>query len=409
MVDDDQFVLRLYKDALGRQGIAVETASDGLTAIKALRANKPELVVVDLMMPAFSGVDVLKYIRAQPALAALPVVVLSNYFMNDLAQEAVAAGVQQALLKMKCSPAVLLEVVRALLEGKEPEVEPSRLLAIPKDEPAAAPRPAPEPPQNPAVTAPPSALPSALPPRNDPALRATARRELLENAPATCTELRKLIEALDRAVSPAQGDLCLQNFYRKVHFVAAAAGLAELHDLAQMASVFEALLFGLAGKPELFSPSVRQTMGRVVEFLGVLFEQAGDGESGRLQGARVLVVDDEPVANRLAVSALYSAGLHARSIQDPVMALAALGETHYDLLLLDIEMPGIDGFEFCKRARALPGYEKTPVIYVTLHSDFGTRVKGALSGGNDLIAKPVFPMELATKVVMHLLQAKPPK
>jgi DNA-binding response OmpR family regulator len=60
--------------------------------------------------------------------------------------------------------------------------------------------------------------------------------------------------------------------------------------------------------------------------------------------------------------------------------------------------------------RMLSGYEKTPVIYVTLHSDFQTRAKTLLSGGTDLIAKPVLPMELAVKVLMGLLrpQTRPP-
>jgi len=68
----------------------------------------------------------------------------------------------------------------------------------------------------------------------------------------------------------------------------------------------------------------------------------------------------------------------------------------------------MDGIELCKRLRALPGYEKIPVIYVTLHSDFETRARTVLSGGNDLIAKPILPAELAVKVVMHLLKKHHP-
>ena len=67
-------------------------------------------------------------------------------------------------------------------------------------------------------------------------------------------------------------------------------------------------------------------------------------------------------------------------------------------------MPGgIDGIELCRRLRRLPGYETTPVIHVTIHSDLETREKSAESGGNDLIAKPVRPAELAVKVLMHVL------
>src|SRR2546421_11057253 len=106
MVDDDPLVLRIYKESLARQGLEVEAVGDGLAAMKALRTANPQVVVLDLMMPKFSGVEVLKYIRADPALASLPVVVLSNSYMDDLARAADAVGVQKSLLKVRCTPSL---------------------------------------------------------------------------------------------------------------------------------------------------------------------------------------------------------------------------------------------------------------------------------------------------------------
>ena len=120
--------------------------------------------------------------------------------------------------------------------------------------------------------------------------------------------------------------------------------------------------------------------------------------------AQVLVVDDDSLNNRLVVTALQRAQLHTRSTDDPLVGLQWLKETHFDLVLLDIEMPGIDGFELCRRLRLLPGHQKTPVIYVTSHDDFESRAKSVLSGGDDLISKPIFPIELAVKAVSHLLK-----
>src|SRR5437588_12467821 len=100
LVDEDPVVLKIYGDGLSKHGLEIESAADGLEAVKVLRTRKPDLVVLDLMMPKFSGVDVLKFIRAQKDLAGMPVVVLSNAYMGDLAREAVALGVQEALPKV---------------------------------------------------------------------------------------------------------------------------------------------------------------------------------------------------------------------------------------------------------------------------------------------------------------------
>ena len=90
--------------------------------------------------------------------------------------------------------------------------------------------------------------------------QAKARRSFLQNAPATCTAMRSLCQAFATAPNDSERDQRLQNFYRKVHFIAATAGLAECHHLAQMASAFEALLFELIGKPAAITPSVLRTI-----------------------------------------------------------------------------------------------------------------------------------------------------
>jgi DNA-binding response OmpR family regulator len=74
--------------------------------------------------------------------------------------------------------------------------------------------------------------------------------------------------------------------------------------------------------------------------------------------------------------------------------------------MLNIEMPELTGFELCRKLRELPGYEQTPVIYVTSHADFEHRVRSIDVGAHDLIAKPIFPMELAVKAILHLIRAK---
>jgi CheY-like chemotaxis protein len=226
----------------------------------------------------------------------------------------------------------------------------------------------------------------------------------LNNGPSIARSLGQLFNGFKMAASQPDRKRFLYDFYRRVHFVTAMAGIAEYHSVAQMASAFEALLFGIMDKDSRLEPSLERTTSMAVEFLQDLLTRPPDFRLSSRQNSWALVVDDNQLSNRFVLSALRNAQVQARATEDPETAWRWLQEKHYDLVLLDIEMPGMDGIELCKRLRTLPGYDKTPVIFVTLHSDFETVSRTVLSGGTDLIAKPVLPSELAVKVVMHLLK-----
>lgn len=415
LVDDDPLLLRMYQDGLSQFGIRVVAASDGLEAIKALRVEKPGLLVLDLMMPRMSGVDVLKFVRAQTDLASLPVVALSNSYMNEMAGEAAALGVQKALLKVRCSPAVLFGIINDIMSGKSTSEDSSYLLAVPKPASSRAEQLLASPASpgslsaqmNPGAAKPPiSATTRTGGDEGIAGLSNKARRDFLARAPSTYMDIRRLCQTFTAARNRTERDMGLQNFYHKIHFVSAAAALAECQPISLLTSAFEALLFELVAKPDIISPSVLRTSALTVDFLGLLFDCARDARPDIQLSAQVLIVDDDPLSNRLVNAALHRAQLQTRSTEDPLTALQWLQEKHYDLILLDVQMPGMDGFELCKRLRMLPSYSKTPVIYVTSHSDFESRAKSVLSGGDDLISKPVFQMELAVKAVTHLLKRK---
>ncbi|MGH7968485.1 MAG: response regulator [Limisphaerales bacterium] len=412
LVDDDPVITRIYQVGLSRRGFQVDSARDGLEAIKALRVSIPDIVVLDLMMPRLSGVEALRLIRKEPRWAALPVVVLSNAYVDQATREAAALGAQKGLLKMGCTPLLLEKVLYEVLEGKPSDTDSSKLLVAMNDEPPRSSAPAPAP-----VTAQPlpqgtSTPGSPTPARDtemgtDPDLVEKARREFLANADRTCADLRRLFEALRRAPTEQARAVCLQDFYRKVHFITAGSGLAGCAKVGQMAAAFEALLFGMLNKPARSNPSLELTARTIVDFFPELFRTAATGESDVSAGVEVLVVEDDVVCARMAVAALAAAKLHARSVTRPSEALQLLQQYRYDLVLLDVELPEMNGFGLCERLRQLPGHSETPVIFVTLHSGFETCVNTVRSGGNDLIAKPIVPMELAAKAVMHLLKRQP--
>jgi CheY-like chemotaxis protein len=92
------------------------------------------------------------------------------------------------------------------------------------------------------------------------------------------------------------------------------------------------------------------------------------------------------------------------SLDDSTLALQVLEQNHFDLVFLDVEMPKPNGIEVCERLRKMPTNSATPVVFVTAHSDFGSRARSSSSGGNDFIAKPFLSLELAVKTLTWLFK-----
>jgi len=116
LVDDDAVLTRAYRDRLAAHGFQVNTAATAATALSILRSAKPDLVVLDLLLPDLSGVEVLKFIRSDPKLAPTPVVVLTNTYGNGFGRQAAVLGIQKAFLKAECSPSVLMAAIDEILQ-----------------------------------------------------------------------------------------------------------------------------------------------------------------------------------------------------------------------------------------------------------------------------------------------------
>jgi len=323
--------------------------------------------------------------------------------------------VQKALLKVSCRPSLLASVIQEVLAGKPTTEDRSHLLAIPQT-PASARPPATKgalpltPPAAPAAPigaarspSAPAPLPMQAPAAPAEAPNAKTRRVLLQQAAASCGALRTHLQALAQAQNDAERATRLQGLYRQVHFVTVAAGMTEAHWLAQMATVFEAMLYEAMDNLTRLTPSALRTMAGTVDFLEVLFQYSRNAEPAPALSAQVLIVDNDPLSNRLVVSALGRAKLRGRSTADSIEALQWLLETRYDLVLLDVEMPGLDAVQLCEQLRTLPGYDQMPVIFLAGQHDFASRAEMA-GERQDVISKPVFPMELAVKAVTQLLK-----
>jgi class 3 adenylate cyclase len=113
---------------------------------------------------------------------------------------------------------------------------------------------------------------------------------------------------------------------------------------------------------------------------------------------RVLVVDDDSDMAAFLAHLIRHEGMHAEIVSDGTAALAAFGGTPPDLVLLDVMLPGVDGFEVCARLKADPGTALIPVVLVTALEDHESRVRGIEAGADDFLQKPVRREELLARV-----------
>jgi DNA-binding response OmpR family regulator len=229
------------------------------------------------------------------------------------------------------------------------------------------------------------------------------RAEFLKDAPADIAKVREHCLAYIKAPTSAAK---LEPLSQSVHSLSANAGKAGCARLALLTKAFDMLLSKIASKPSRVTPSIMQTLAEAADCLGLLLKSDEVGSTEAAPRAKVLAVDDDTVCNHVIVNTLKRANLDIVSVEDPLEGLKLLQANHYDLVLLDIDMPKLTGFEVCEKLRALPHYKTTPVIFVTAHSNFGNRTQGVLSGGNYFITKPVDPLELALKVTIHLFKAQ---
>lgn len=118
--------------------------------------------------------------------------------------------------------------------------------------------------------------------------------------------------------------------------------------------------------------------------------------------AEILVVEDTPASLELLTDLLSGAGYAIRPAQDGRMALRSALARPPDLILLDIRMPGIDGYEVCRRLKAEPRTRDVPVIFLSALRDTENKVQAFEFGAVDYIAKPYQPDEVLARVRTHV-------
>ena len=396
IIEDDQIVANIYRNKFSVEGHSVEVALDGNVGLELLRSFRPDAVILDLMLPKMTGVEVMKRIRSEPAFEKLPVIVFSNTYLTDMVQQAWKAGATKCLSKSSCTPKQVIEVLRTTL-GSDGVNSGNASHAV---DASPAPAPLPAQPSKPAAAVP---TPAA---KREVEEQADVRRTFVDSLPGTLAALRATLRTMVKADNEPARLAQVQELYRRIHALTGNAGLAGLQQIAQMADALEALLKELIEKPKNINASTMRTVASAVDFLGILFDRCKTPDTRPFLPPKILVVDDEEISRLAITHALEKARLKSVNVEDPKVALDMLSEKPFDLVFLDVDMPGMNGFELCAKLRNLHEHKKTPVVFVTSLTDFESRANSTMSGGTDFIAKPFHFMELAVKALVYVLRGR---
>ncbi len=120
----------------------------------------------------------------------------------------------------------------------------------------------------------------------------------------------------------------------------------------------------------------------------------------------VLIVDDLPDNLALLSDALEQAGHMVLVALDGITALERMQRLKPDIVLLDALMPGIDGFETCRRIKARAEFEDVPVLFMTALTESEHVLEGFAAGGVDYVTKPIHPEQVLARVASHLRTAR---
>ena len=178
-----------------------------------------------------------------------------------------------------------------------------------------------------------------------------ARRDFLKDASADIAKLRELCLAYIKSPTSAAK---LDPLAKSVQALSANASKAGCARITLLTKAFDMLLAKIAAKPARVTPSILQTLAEAADCLGVLLKNDEPGSSDMALRAKVLAVDDDTVCNHVIVNTLKRANLDITSVEDPFEGLKLLQANRYDLVLLDIDMPKLTGFEVCEKLSFAP-------------------------------------------------------
>ena len=116
LIEDDPFLIDIYTTKLKESGFKVEVATNGEEGIIKAQETKPNLIVLDIVLPQIDGWEILKEIKANPNLKKIPVVILSNLGQKSEVEKGIKLGTVKYLIKAHFTPSEVIEEIKKVLK-----------------------------------------------------------------------------------------------------------------------------------------------------------------------------------------------------------------------------------------------------------------------------------------------------
>jgi CheY-like chemotaxis protein len=231
-------------------------------------------------------------------------------------------------------------------------------------------------------------------------------QKFYDSVPGRVTGLLLQLSKVNRASDDAERTKALREFYQQVDVLKQESRLRALRPVWLMTCGLQGLIQQILEKPTGINPSVLRAIAGAVGMIKALAAPGIDPSLAIRKPVELLAVDDNAVCLSALSMALKKAFRKPDTAAEGVSALALAEKKQYDAIFLDIEMPGMDGFELCEKIHATELNRMTPIVFVTSHSDFESRAKSELVGGQDLIGKPYLSFEITIKALTLALRGR---
>ncbi|CAA7614100.1 putative Histidine kinase [Candidatus Terasakiella magnetica] len=391
LVEDNEINRDLATELLGDLGLSVTIAENGQDGVALIMAQPFDLVLMDIQMPVMDGLTATKLIRADERFRDLPIIAMTAHAMSGDRERSLDAGMNDHVTK-PINPGHLTDTLirwMPVAPVTAPEAPPAAVKPVTNQD----------------------ALPDQLPPFDIPAalVRTNGKPKLL----------RKMMLGFRDKYAKAAPDLRGhleegrdEEAQRLAHSLKGIAATLEVKDLAEAAAALEHAL--RAGQKDGLAPlvaAVELFLGPAIAAVDFLDDtvivppilpapQAAKVASAKSRPC-ILAIDDEP-SNIDLLADIFSSSYEVLTATEGTSGLEVAVTAMPDLILLDVMMPGIDGYEVCRRLKAEPLTSTIPVIFITGLGDDASESHGLELGAVDFVTKPICPATVRARVSNHI-------